>query len=213
MGDALKIMLVATIMRNAQDLLNNQTNYSAMIYFLFEEEENCTESRDFWEFPRCKALSNFIFNQNGWTNRQFRGMFRMKRQIFNNLTNELRPFLLMKNTAMRSSTSVEIQLAVFLFYSSTKVSLEQASNFFGVSGANVSRIIRRVSLAIQTKMSVLIKFPTPAEMSYIASDFELKSHIPQCIGAIDGCHIPIQKPRESAKSYFNRKNFYSINML
>ena len=33
---------------------------------------------------------------------------------------------------------------------------------------------------------------------------------PQCAGAIDGSHIPIQAPSECAKDYYNRKGFHSI---
>ena len=30
------------------------------------------------------------------------------------------------------------------------------------------------------------------------------------VGAIDGCHIPIKRPRQNGNDYFNRKKFYSM---
>ena len=35
---------------------------------------------------------------------------------------------------------------------------------------------------------------------------------PQAVGAIDGSHVPIIRPQESACDYYNRKGFYSIIM-
>ena len=32
------------------------------------------------------------------------------------------------------------------------------------------------------------------------------------MGAIDGSHVPIIRPQESASDYYNRKGFYSIIM-
>ena len=31
-----------------------------------------------------------------------------------------------------------------------------------------------------------------------------------CVGAIDGTHIPIKKPKDSGKKYINRKKFASM---
>ena len=35
--------------------------------------------------------------------------------------------------------------------------------------------------------------------------------LPDVIGAIDGCHIPIKAPRENDSEYINRKCFHSLN--
>ena len=44
----------------------------------------------------------------------------------------------------------------------------------------------------------------------IARGFETVWGFPQAAGAIDGSHVPIMKPQESASDYYNRKGFYSI---
>ncbi|XP_048365844.1 uncharacterized protein LOC125440201 isoform X2 [Sphaerodactylus townsendi] len=36
---------------------------------------------------------------------------------------------------------------------------------------------------------------------------------PQCVGAVDGCHIPIQNPADSNGEYINRKKFASIVLM
>ena len=34
--------------------------------------------------------------------------------------------------------------------------------------------------------------------------------MPQCVGAIDGCHIPIASPAMNRTDYYNRKRWYSM---
>ena len=47
-------------------------------------------------------------------------------------------------------------------------------------------------------------------MRKVIEEFENLWGFPQVIGAIDGSHIPILKPRESASDFYNRKGFYSV---
>ena len=40
--------------------------------------------------------------------------------------------------------------------------------------------------------------------------FKTKWGVPQCVGAIDGCHIPISSPAMNRTDYYNRKGWYSM---
>lgn len=57
--------------------------------------------------------------------------------------------------------------------------------------------------------------PTPDEKKWleIAKCYQQRAQFPNCIGAIDGKHIRVIKPRESASQYFNYKHFYSVVLL
>ena len=49
-------------------------------------------------------------------------------------------------------------------------------------------------------------------MREIVEGFETYWGFPQAVGAIDGSHIPIIRPDESASDYYNRKGYYSVIM-
>ena len=43
-------------------------------------------------------------------------------------------------------------------------------------------------------------------------EFEEEYGIPQIVGAIDSCHIEINAPPDNLEDYFNRKQYYSVNL-
>lgn len=54
--------------------------------------------------------------------------------------------------------------------------------------------------------------PVPDEEKWkeIAKGFESEWNFPNCVGALDGKHIRIQKPSNARSEYFNYKKFHSI---
>lgn len=59
-------------------------------------------------------------------------------------------------------------------------------------------------------MAKYVGIPSEEHLQDIIDGFEQRLGFPQVVGAIDGTHIPIIKPRESASDYYNRKGYYSI---
>ena len=53
-------------------------------------------------------------------------------------------------------------------------------------------------------------FPRGQFLASIVDELEKKWQFPQCAGAIDGCHIPIQPSLLNHTDYYNRKGWYSI---
>lgn len=46
----------------------------------------------------------------------------------------------------------------------------------------------------------------------VIKGFEDNLGFPQCVGVVDGTHIPIMSPVECPADYYNRKGFHSIIM-
>lgn len=55
-----------------------------------------------------------------------------------------------------------------------------------------------------------IQFPTADRFAELTTDYEHRFGLPQCVGAVDGTHIPIIAPQDYPGDYFNRKQFHSI---
>lgn len=88
-------------------------------------------------------------------------------------------------------------------------------NSVGLSQPSVSRIVRRVSVAIAELRPQFIQFPAvrPRRARDVRRDFHAVGNFPNVIGAIDGTHIPIANPGgPDADLYINRKSFRSLNV-
>lgn len=60
---------------------------------------------------------------------------------------------------------------------------------------------------------IYVAEPNITDFEEVCSDFWNIWNIPNCIGAIDGKHIAIRRPRKSVSEYFNYKHFYSIVLM
>ena len=54
-----------------------------------------------------------------------------------------------------------------------------------------------------------ITFPNDTRLQQVMAGF-LRRGFPQCAGAIDGTHIPVEAPAENASDYYNRKGWHSV---
>ncbi|CAN8002919.1 unnamed protein product, partial [Ixodes pacificus] len=50
----------------------------------------------------------------------------------------------------------------------------------------------------------------PTQDALVAGHFERKWKFPGVVGAVDGCHVPIQDPKDEQAAYFNRKEFHCV---
>ncbi|KAK6179874.1 hypothetical protein SNE40_012129 [Patella caerulea] len=139
--------------------------------------------------------------------------FRMSKQDFQKLANELQPFIA-QNTLSPNYTalSVEKKLAIILYTLNDIVSFAMTANSFGVS---FSTIIVQVCRAITFELSkVYLKLPRNVhEMQAKTTALEVKFGMTQAFGCVDGKHIAIKHPVKNPQDYFCYKNFFSLSMF
>lgn len=83
----------------------------------------------------------------------------------------------------------------------------------GADKSTVSRIVRRVTLAISRKLDDFVKFPqTLQEKDEIKQGFYDLGGFPCVIGCVDGSHVRIIAPSENECNFVNRKGYHSVNI-
>ena len=111
------------------------------------------------------------------------------------------------------SVSTEEQLVVALRFYASGSFLQVIGDTHGYDKATVSRIVRRVSLALANKHQLWIKFPTTMEDKHaVRAGMYQIAGFPCVIGCIDCTHIRIQAPSQNEQNYVNRKCYHSVNV-
>ena len=157
-------------------------------------------SRDWWE--------NIVLKT--YIDQQWIANFRMVKDTFNWLCGRLNT-LKKEDTRCRESIPVDLRVAITLYYLASGSSHRTIGNLFGVSRPSVTKIIPSVLLSIVTiLLPEFICIPTGNRLDEVVEGFERRWGFPQCVGAIDGTHIPVTPPREDKIDYQNRKGWTSV---
>ena len=79
----------------------------------------------------------------------------------------------------------------------------------------ISKFLPEVSRAIQDEFTrEYLKCPTtPDEWKELEREFRIRWNVPHALGALDGKHVALKKPKNSGALYHNYKGFFSIVML
>ncbi|XP_028417869.1 putative nuclease HARBI1 [Dendronephthya gigantea] len=83
----------------------------------------------------------------------------------------------------------------------------------GLDKSTVSRIIRRVTVALSRRIDQFIRFPnSQEERDATKQGFYEIANFPCVIGCIDATHIRIIAPSDNEWDFVNRKRYHSINV-
>lgn len=131
------------------------------------------------------------------------------RYIVDLLTDEISP-----ETRRSKSLSSLMQVLITLRFLASGSFLQVVGDtFFAFDKSTVSRVVRRVTVALARKIDEFVKFPqTREERDEVKRGLYNIAGFPCAIGCIDGTHVRIKGPSENEPDYVNRKGYHSINV-
>lgn len=114
------------------------------------------------------------------------------------------------HTRGKEKISLDKQLLITLWVLGNPECLRSVADRFGVTESTVYTCYKDMCQVISTNlMSAFIVWPISSEQR-TKEIIDRFNGVPNCIGCIDGCHIPIKGPRFKREDYINRKGYASI---
>lgn len=162
-----------------------------------------------WAHPRSQEWWDGVVP--GFNNDMFMRNFRVSRESFSYICRRLSPVLQRKTTNYRLPMPVNKRIAIALWRLATNNEYRSVSHLFGVGVSTVCRCVQDFCYAvIKVLLPDHIKTPDARKLMEMATFFDNRWGAPQCVGAIDGSHIPILAPEVFPRDFHNRKGWHSI---
>ncbi|XP_055839179.1 uncharacterized protein LOC129907133 isoform X1 [Episyrphus balteatus] len=179
---------------------------------IFDEIEKLNSQRTIWTKIRTSTFWEEEVMQNN--NEHFKQHFRMSRDTFEVLCNEVRN-LEKHDTRYRKSIPLRKRVAIAIYTLGSSAEYRTISALFGVGISTVYIILKTFCKEAWRVLhpKYLCAYPLTSDIIKENVDGFQKLGFPQCFGAIDGCHIEIQPPSQDAVDYYNYKGWYSMVLL
>ncbi|KAK2421380.1 hypothetical protein QL285_032017 [Trifolium repens] len=139
-----------------------------------------------------------------------REMLRMDRHVFQKLCGILRQRAMLRDT---SGVMIEEQLAIFLNVIGHNERNRVIQERFQHSGETISRHFNNVLKAIKSLSREFLQLPEHTTSPKIRNSSRFYPYFKDCIGVIDGMHIPAHVPAKDQSRFRNKKGILSQNVL
>ena len=145
----------------------------------------------------------------------FTNSMRMTPEFFKIIKTRLEPRLTRQATNYRAPISVGEKLALTIRYLAPGESYTSLSCQVRVGKSTISKFLPEVCRAIQDEFTrEYLRCPTtPDEWKGLERGFSIRWNVPHALGAHDGKHVALKKPKNTGALYHNNKGFFSIVML
>ena len=159
-----------------------------------------------WTIPRpAESWFDVHYNDPAIPEEYFRQQLRVNRNTFETILHILGPRLERRNTRFRDCIPPAKVLALGLYRLAHGNSYSTIGPVFNVGKSTVIEAVQDVVKGLYELRDEYIKFPeTIAEVSSSIATFGDLTNLPNVVGAIDGSHIRIKAPNDSAPDYFSR---------
>ncbi|XP_067636573.1 putative nuclease HARBI1 [Eurosta solidaginis] len=145
---------------------------------------------------------------------KFRTFYRMSKATFKDLVMLVGASIQKENTNMRESVPPEERLMVTLRYLATGCTFNALALYFQRGERTIGVIVEETTKAIWNSLKdCYMTLPNEERWKSIAGRFSDLWQLPNCLGAIDGKHVRIQKYPNSGSANFNYKNYHSVILL
>ena len=184
----------------------------------FDDEKPCRGKTRQWVKRRRESgyFTNIIQELKVEDRMGFKEMFRMDVVDFEYVLSQISDLISPQeiNGGHRPVLCDE-RLALTLRYFATGESFQSLSFQFRISLNAVSYIVKGCCNAIVERMVPLfVKIPSSEkEWLEISKKFETRWNFPHALGAIDGKHVTIRKPKNGGSFYYNYKHTHSIILM
>ncbi|CAN1248210.1 Putative nuclease HARBI1 [Linum perenne] len=136
--------------------------------------------------------------------------FRMDKQVFYKLCDILQAKGLLRHT---NRIKIEEQLAIFLFIIGHNLRTRAVQELFRYSGETISRHFNNVLNAI-TGISLDFFNPPGSDIpAKIVKDPRFYPYFKDCVGAVDGIHVPVMVGVDEQGPFRNKNGLLSQNVL
>ncbi|KAG6386419.1 hypothetical protein SASPL_155319 [Salvia splendens] len=140
----------------------------------------------------------------------WREMYRMDKHVFHKLSDTLRQRDMLRDTP---GVVIEEQLAIFLNIVGHNERNRVIQERYQHSGETISRHFNNVLKAIKSLSSEFLQPPSLTTPTEIRKSNRLYPYFEDCIGVIDGMHIPAHVPAKDQSRFRNRRGVLSQNVL
>lgn len=146
---------------------------------------------------------------------EFKSFMRLSKSQFFEVLGMIEDDIHTNKSTSRDGISAKEKLMVTLRFLAGGESHTTLSLYFMIGRSTISKFIPKVLRAIIHRLGPLYaKIPTEEkEWRNIERRFANRWDYPNVVGAIDGKHVQMMKPRTSGSTYFNYKQSFSMNLM